>query len=124
MTAKIIIVCGVLLIIYAIVGTVNKARGKAKSSCCGTGEVVIKKSVDDTDESHYPYRYKLNVEGMACSNCAVNVENAINSMGDVWARVDLGRKEADVLAKHEHNEGDFRKALSTTSYKLAGYSQL
>lgn len=34
MTAKLIIVIGILLIAYALYGTVQKARGNAKSSCC------------------------------------------------------------------------------------------
>ena len=87
MTATIIIIAGILLIAYAVYGTVQKARGKAKSSCCGSAEAVLPKRVEDTDESHYPYKYLVSVGGMKCSNCAVNVENAINASGDTWAHV-------------------------------------
>ena len=122
--STVIIIVGILLIAYAIYGTVMKARGKSKSSCCGTAEAVISKPVDDTDESHYPYRYMVYVDGMKCSNCAANVENAINRIGDVWARVQLGRKRAEVLSKSEKTEADFVSALGKTAYTVASFEQI
>ena len=123
MAAKLIILAGALLIAYAIYGTVQKARGKAKSSCCGGPEAVIAKPVADTDESHYPYRYVLSVDGMMCSNCAANVQNALNASGDTWAQVNLGRKRAVVLARTEKTEEDFVKALKGTDYKVTGFER-
>lgn len=123
MTANIIIIIGALLIAYALYGTIQKARGKAGSSCCGSAESVLSKPVEDTDESHYPYRYLVSIDGMMCSNCAANVENAINAMGDVWANVNLGRKRADVLSKTEKSKEDFVKALKGTGYKVMNCEQ-
>ncbi len=123
MTAKLIIIVGILLSAYAVYGTVQKARGKAKSSCCGSAETVLPKRVEDTDESHYPYRYIVAIDGMKCSNCAANVENAINAQGDTWARVNLGRRRAEVLAKKEKTEDDFVRALKGTGYKVASFEQ-
>ena len=124
MAAKLIIIIGVLLIAYALYGTIQKARGKAKSSCCGGAESVLAKPVADTDEAHYPYRYLVSIDGMMCSNCAASVQNAINSIGDVWAHVNLGRKRADVLSKTEKTEADFVKALKGTNYKVTSCEQI
>lgn len=124
MAAKLIIVIGLLLIVYALYGTIQKTRGKAKSSCCGSAESVLPKPVADTDESHYPYRYLVAIDGMMCSNCAANVENAINKSGDTWAHVNLGRKRADVLSKTEKTEDDFVKTLKGTEYKVTGFEQI
>jgi len=124
LTSIIIVICAAALVVFAIYSTVQKARGKAKSSCCGGPEAVTAKAVDDTDESHYPYRYTLSISDMACSNCARRVENTLNSMDGVWARVNLGKKEADVLAKQEESRDDFAAALSTTSYGLVDYKQV
>ncbi len=121
MTAKLIIIAGILLIIYAVYGTVQKARGKSKSSCCGSAESVIPKAVEDTDVSHYPYKYYVSVDGMKCSNCAARVENAINKSGDNWAHVNLGRKRAEVLSKTEKTENDFAEALKGSGYKVSGF---
>ena len=124
MTAKLIIIVGILLIAYAVYGTVQKARGKAKSSCCGSAETVVPKRVEDTDESHYPFKYIVYVDGMKCSNCAANVENAINASGDTWAHVNLGRHRAEVLSKKAKTEEDCVQALNGTGYKVTGFEQV
>ena len=121
MAAKLIIIAGALLIAYALYGTVHKVRGKAKSSCCGSAETVLPKPVDDTDESHYPYKYNVAIDGMMCSNCASRVQNAINAGGDVWAHVNLGRHRVEVLSKKEKTEEDFVSALKDTGYTVTGF---
>ena len=108
---KLIIAVGLLLIVFALWQTIQKARGKAKSSCCGTAEAVSAKKVEDTDVSHYPYRYRLSIDGMMCSNCAKNVENTLNNMNGVWGKVNLGKKEAEVLSKQAVSEDSFAHAL-------------
>lgn len=121
---KVIIAVGALLIVYAIWQTIQKFRGKAKSSCCGSAEAVTVKKVEDTDISHYPYRYRLKVEGMTCSHCAANVENALNSMDGVWSIVNLGKNEADVRTKQPVAEKSFADVLKDASYSLGGYTLL
>lgn len=123
-TTIIIYIIAAVLIIYGVYYTVQKFRGKAKSSCCGTPEVKAVRKVDDTDESHYPFRYMLTVDGMKCSACASNVENSLDNMDGVWAKVSLGRREARVLAKKEYTKEDFDEALSKTSYKIADFKAL
>ena len=88
---KLIIAAGFLLIVYALWQTIQKVRGRAKSSCCGTAEAVSAKKVEDTDVSHYPYRYRLSIEGMHCSNCAKNVENTLNNMNGIFRSQGSGR---------------------------------
>ena len=112
------------LIIYGVYHTVQKIRGKAKSSCCGTPEIRTVRKVDDTDESHYPFTYLIKIDGMKCSGCASNVENALDDMEGVWARVSLGNREARVLSKREYNKEDFEAALTGLSYSIAGFKDL
>ena len=121
---KLIIAAGALLVVYAIWQTVQRFRGKAKSSCCGGAEAPTRKTVEDTDETHYPYRYRLAVGGMHCSHCAVNVENALNAMPGVWGRVNLAKNEADVLTKQPVDEADFARALESKDYALNGCTKL
>lgn len=124
MTAYIIIIIGILLIAYAVYATIQKARGKAKSSCCGSAETVQPKPVEDTDESHYPFKYHVSIDGMMCSRCAARVENAINASDGTWAHVNLGRKRAEVLAKTEKTKEDFIDALKNTDYTVSGFEQV
>ena len=121
---KLIIIAGVLLIVFALWQTVQRFRGKAKNSCCGSAEAVTVKKVDDTDASHYPYHYLLSIDGMMCSNCAKTVENTLNGMPGVWGRVNLGKKEADVLAKAPVESSSFAEALRKKSYTLTACKEL
>ena len=120
-TTVMIYIAAALLIAYGIYHTVQKFRGKAKSSCCGTPEIRTARKVEDTDESHYSYVYVLTVDGMKCSGCAANVENALNNMKGVWAKVSLGRREARVLSKTERKREDFEEALAKTAYKITDF---
>lgn len=122
--STIIIICAILLVAFAVYRTVQKFRGKAKSSCCGTPEVKTVKKVEDTDESHYPYRYKLAIDGMHCSNCARTVENELNGMDGVWGHVDLGRNEAKVLAKTARTMEEFAAALDAKGYSVTQFNEL
>ena len=121
MTAKIIVACAILLIAFAIYSTVRKMQGKTKSSCCGTPEVKTVRKVEDTDESHYPYKYEIGIEGMHCSNCARAVENALNCARGTWASVELGKNRAIGRAKQEMKESDFKEALQNTSYSITSF---
>lgn len=124
MASVVITVLAAALIVFAVYQTVQKARGKSKmASCCGSGEPVRRKRVADRDASHYPYRYKLAIENMKCSNCAANVENALNDVEGNWAKVNLGKKEADVLSKLPRTEEDFAMALANTCYKVSGCTE-
>lgn len=74
--------------------------------------------VKDRNSSNYPYCYTLKVDGMVCSGCVRKVENAINSDGQLWATVNLERKEVRVLAKKTMTRDDFMNLLKGTSYTL------
>ena len=121
--AEIIVICAILLIAFAVYSTVRKMQGKAKSSCCGGPEIKTVKKVADTDESHYPHRYEIGIEGMHCSNCARAVENALHEKDGVWATVELGRNRAIVRTKQEMSESDFAEALQNTSYNVTAYKE-
>ncbi len=121
---KIIIGAGLLLIAYALWQTILKFRGRAKNSCCGTAEAVSVKKVEDTDPSHYPYHYSLQIENMKCSNCAKNVENILNGMPGVWGKVNLGKNEADVLSKEMVDEKAFQAAFKDSAYSMHSYKIL
>ena len=55
---------------------------------------------------------------MVCSGCARKVENALNSEGELWASVDLGSKEVEVLSKRVMSRDDFLQLLKGTPYTL------
>lgn len=75
-------------------------RFRKGSSCCGDiaqSEKVA--AVADKNKSHYPYSVKLKIEGMTCNNCKTRVENSLNALDGLWAKVDLGSGTAVVRSK-------------------------
>lgn len=81
------IIC--LALIMAGVLAIRSYRKRLTTGCCGgSGEAAVKKiKVSDKDLTHYPHRRVLKVDGMSCGNCAIRVENALNSLEGVYARM-------------------------------------
>ena len=104
---------------WAIVHTVQKSR--KGGDCCGDREETVKRvPVGDRNKAHYPYTAELTVEGMTCENCARRVENALNTLDGVWAKVDIGSHRATVRLKGPPEEIELRRAVHDAGYVVTG----
>lgn len=121
MGTAIVLLVVLLVVLFAVRGTVRKML--YGGGCCGEKDRVKSIKVADQDSSHYPYRYNLTIEGMTCSNCKRHVENALNKLDGVWAKVDLGKGSADVRAKQPQDEQVFRKTVWEAGYQMTGCEQ-
>ncbi len=120
-TALVLLVV-LLIVLFAIRGTVKKIL--YGGGCCPQKEREPHIKVSDQDISHYPYHYILHIGGMTCTHCKTHVENTLNKLDGIWAKVDLPRKEADVRAKEEKEETLFRKAIWEAGYQLEGIEKV
>ncbi len=112
-------VCGILLMTALIVRKLRHG-----GSCCGEHEAVAAKiRAADRDLSHYPYRYTAEIEGMVCSHCVRNVENAFHACEGICAVVDLGSKTAKLYAKHPLTRRETAAMLDGTSYTLTEFKE-
>ena len=110
----------ILLVIGALAVKSVIHRIRHGSACCGERDAPQKKiQPADKDKSHYPYKYTLAVDGMHCSNCTRNVENALNSIEGLWATASLENKTVTVLSKMELESADLE-----TEVREAGYTVL
>lgn len=91
----------VVILVAACVLGVKSYVKKLRSGCCGGGGEASEKKVKvaDKNKEHYPYAVCADIDGMVCGNCATRVENALNRMDGVWAKVDLSRKNALIRSK-------------------------
>lgn len=114
--ATAIIVCVLILIcIFSIKSYVRKLS----QGCCGSGgDKENKVEVEDKNPAHYPYRNKVEIEGMTCKNCRLRVENAFNEKEGVWARVDLKKKELLLYTKSPMEEADIRMTVAKLGYTM------
>ncbi len=108
-----------LILIIAGIFAFKSCLKRLSSGCCGSSSQpsVKKIKVRDKDPSHYPYHKHLKVDGMTCQSCSNRVENALNAMDGVWARVSLMEGEADVLMKENMED-----SLLKTAVRDAGYT--
>lgn len=60
----------------------------------------------------------MTIDGMTCSNCSRRVENALNSLDGVWAKVDLGERKADVRLKQAPDNDALRHAVQDVGYTV------
>lgn len=117
MGTAIVIVIIVVICVFAIYSYGHKMRHGG--GCCGSHEAAEKKvKVADKNKDHYPYEVTLTIDGMTCSNCSRRVENALNSLDGVWAKVDLGERKADVRLKQAPDNDALRHTVQDVGYTV------
>lgn len=58
------------------------------------------------------------IEGMTCEHCKNRVENALNSLEGVSAKVNLKKKTAVVSVEKEVEDMQIQKAVEQAGYKV------
>lgn len=117
MIATIVIL--VLIAAFVLLGA-RHYRRVMRAGCCGSDAdpTVKKMRVSDRNVRHYPYRKELDVEGMTCGNCAAKVQNALNTLDGVYAKVDLSQKRATVRMRTELPDQLLRSAVVDSGYAV------
>ena len=109
----------VLLLVVVCALAVKSYLKKLSSGCCGAGRDTVKKvPVKDKNKEHYPHSAKMEIYGMTCANCARRVENGLNQIQGVWAKVNLDQKEALVRMKNPVEEKILRQAVKDAGYTV------
>lgn len=123
MGSILIIAVLIVIIFFAIKSVIHRIRHG--SACCGERNAPQKKvKVKDKNKSHYPFQYILTVDEMHCSNCTRHVENALNSLEEIWATADLQNKEVVVLSKKIRENSELEKIVAQAEYTVLKISIL
>ena len=113
------VVSGLLAAVLAWAVYKTAVRAKKGGGCCGEREQTVQKAaVKDRNRKHYPYQYALTIGGMTCQNCARRVENALNGLPGVWARVDISSKTGLLRAKEQMSAAQIRDAVVSAGYTV------
>lgn len=122
MTELMILLLLAVLVGWAILHSVKKA--KRGGGCCGEREETVKRvTVRDKNRSHYPCQVRMEIGGMTCENCARRVENALNSLDGVWAKVDIGSHKANVYCKAAPDKEKLARAVQEAGYVATAISE-
>ena len=105
-----------LLIVIGFIAVRKYVKNLRHGCCGGSGEEKVK--VADKNAAHYPYSVTLKIEGMRCANCTGRVENALNRLDGVWAKVSLKRAEAVLRSKSVIDDETLRTAVARAGYRV------
>jgi copper chaperone len=112
----------IVIILVIFIGVLSGIKACLKrisgTGCCGSGNQSVRIEPEDKRRSHYAYRAELVVQGMKCRNCVLLVENALNSLDGVMAKVNLKKSTVSVLLKQTGNEQMLTSAVSNAGYTV------
>ena len=113
-----LVAVAVVLGIRRIIGVISGRRSCCSGDVKSSAKRFRRVRVQDTDESHYPYRADLTIAGMSCENCVKNVEAALDSLSGTWATVDLASRTAHVRSKSPIDDVACRDVVSRAGYRV------
>lgn len=110
------IIIGILIVIIFIALRSSVKHLKGQGGCCGGGDAPKKVKKQKLETIAFVKRIK--VDGMTCDHCKKRVENALNSIHQVNAKVDLSAGEAVVKLGEAVSEDRLREAIEHEGYRV------
>ena len=120
MENAIIIVILAIILIFAVKGSVKHMMGEGE--CCGGGS--RQKKVKKKKLQKVLATKSVQIEGMTCDKCRMRVENALNSVEDINAKVCLHKKEAIVKIGKEIDDGTLEGIIKKQGYEVVSIKTL
>ena len=99
---------------FAIRSTV--AHFKGQGACCGGGGSDVKTKPRRLDK--VIGKKVMQIDGMACEHCYARVQNVLNSIDGISAKVNGSRKQAVIRYGKEVSDEDLIKAVTDLGYEV------
>lgn len=103
----------VIIIAFSLKGSLKHMKGEG--GCCGGGfePKVKKQKLKEIKETKV-----FKIEGMRCDNCRKRIENELNSIDQVNAKVSLKNKEAVIKLGRDIKDEIFIQNIEKLGYKV------
>ena len=102
-----------LIVVGAVISSAKHFKGEG--GCCGGGGFVKIKG----DKVKNVVAVKtIYIEGMHCGNCSARVQNALNSLENVNAKVDLKKQKAVVKLGREATDDELIRCVEKAGYTV------
>ena len=123
MADAVIILVVVIILIFALKGSIKHFRGEG--ACCGggSGSVKTKKAKKKTLDGPVIGRRTIRISGMHCQNCVNSVTNALNAIEGVSVKVKLKDNSAEVSYDRPVDVADLKQAVEKAGFKVVSISQ-
>ena len=116
MVDAIIIVLVIILLFFALKGSLKHFKGE--SPCCGGGSGNSGKAKTKFLDGPVIGKKTLTIEGMHCEHCVKSVTEAIDKIEGASAKVNLKKEEAVVSYDREIDDDDLKKAVEEAGFKV------
>ena len=122
MADTIIILVVVVILIFALKGSIRHFRGEG--ACCGggSGSVKTKKVKKKTLDGPVTGQRTIRISGMHCRNCANSVTDALNAIDGVSAKVSLKDNTAEVSFDRTVDDADLKQAVEKAGFEVVSIS--
>ena len=110
----IIVVILVVILFFAVKNSIPHFKGEG--GCCGGG--FSEKPRKPKKLTEVKATKVVTIEGMRCSNCHTRVQNALNSIDGVNAKVNGDKKQAVVKLGRDISDDELRTAVTSLGYKV------
>ena len=119
------ILLGVLLSLAAILALWRVIRRfRRGSACCGEREKTVRRTGPARGRlGGAPYAAEIEIQGMTCENCARKIENALNELDGVRARVNYPERRATLRSSRPGMEAQARAKIREAGYITAKYTE-
>ncbi|HJA67283.1 MAG TPA: heavy-metal-associated domain-containing protein [Candidatus Mediterraneibacter cottocaccae] len=117
MADGIIVLVIVVILIFALKGSIKHFKGEG--ACCGGGSGTVKKKRKKLSGPAVE-KHIIEISGMQCQNCANSVANALNEIDGAAAKVDLKAGTAVVSCDRPVDDADLKYAVEHAGYHVVG----
>ena len=112
----IVILILLVVIVFAVKSSIPHFKGQG--ACCGGDSGIKAKRPKRLDR--VITQKTVSIEGMSCENCSARVQNALNSIDGISARVNLRKKQATVKYAKEIEDHVIETAVADAGYEVTG----
>ena len=118
----IIMVVILIVLIFAVKGSLKHFKGEG--ACCGggSGSVKSKKPKRKTLDGPVIGRRTIRISGMHCQNCVNSVTSALNAIDGVSAEVSLKDNRAEVSYDRAVDESVLKQAVEGAGFEVVSIS--
>ena len=110
-----VIIIGVLVIFVLLGIRYSMKHFRGEGGCCGGGDSV---KIERKKLKKIVKQKTIVIEGMSCKHCKIRVENSLNAVEGVSARVNLKKKTAVVSMDREVSDEVLKRAVESAGYEV------
>ncbi|MCR5099449.1 MAG: cation transporter [Lachnospiraceae bacterium] len=114
----VIVIIIAVLLFFAIKNSIPHFKGEG--GCCGGGSAP--KAVKPKRIKNVIAKKTITIEGMKCANCYMRVQNELNSIDGINAKVIGSRNHAVVKLGRDISDEEIKKVITDLGYSVVSIS--